>query len=284
MLGHRLARTLEERSDRFETWISVRDRLAACADELQCFAGRTAEGVDARRLDSVVAAFELSRPDAVVNCTGVVKQILGSGSEIDSITINALFPHQLAALCQSTGARLITISTDCVFSGAKGNYLESDRCDAEDLYGRTKILGEVTSSRALTLRTSMIGRQLENSHGLLEWFLSNRGGRIHGYRNAIFSGLTTGALSQVIARLIDEHPEMQGIWHVAAEPICKLDLLCRLKDALGLDIDIEAADGPSIDRSLDAGRFKQATGIEIPEWETMIEDLAVELANSREKI
>ncbi|MCJ7610348.1 SDR family oxidoreductase, partial [Candidatus Bathyarchaeota archaeon] len=214
-----------------------------------------------------------ARPAAVINCVGVVKQLPAAKDALLSIAINALFPHQLAQLCRAAGSRLIHISTDCVFSGCKGNYSESDVADAEDLYGRTKLLGEVTHDGCLTLRTSMIGRELGAPHGLVEWFLSQKGKAIHGYRCAIFSGFTTIALAEIIAQITTDHPDMQGVWHVASEPTSKFDLLSLLKEKYALNIQIEPDDTVATDRSLNADRFARATGFVPPSWADMIEQM-----------
>jgi dTDP-4-dehydrorhamnose reductase len=190
------------------------------------------------------------------------------------MTINALFPHRLADLCGSIGTRLIHVSTDCVFSGATGGYRESDVPDAGDLYGRSKQLGEVIRPGCLTLRTSIIGREITKSVGLLEWFMQRRQGAAQGYRRAVFSGLTTLALARVLLDVVSDHGELAGLYHVASEPICKLDLLQALNEALGLAVDIHPVDEPVIDRSLDASRFAAATGIAVPSWHRMIADLA----------
>jgi dTDP-4-dehydrorhamnose reductase len=169
--------------------------------------------------------------------------------------------------------RLIHISTDCVFSGRKGNYSENDLSDAEDLYGRTKFLGEASYEDCLTLRTSIIGRELETSHGLIEWFLSQEGKTVGGYTRAIFSGFTTNALAEIIARIVDEQREMYGVWHVASDPISKFDLLSLVKQVYGLNIKIEPDEAVVVDRSLNADRFRQATGFVPPTWYDMIEQM-----------
>jgi dTDP-4-dehydrorhamnose reductase len=172
--------------------------------------------------------------------------------------------------------RLIHISTDCVFSGKKGNYSESDTPDATDLYGRTKVLGEVTDESALTIRTSIIGRELSGCSGLVEWFLSQRGRNVKGFRNAIFSGFTTTALSQIVATIVEQHRKMQGLWHVASSPISKFDLLSQIAAASNLNIDVEPDEEFCCDRSLDGRAFAAKTGIVAPDWNQMINSLVRE--------
>ena len=265
MLGHRA--WLECRN-RFETWATVRrlDALPAIFNDPHVISD-----VDAMRIDALARVVESVRPTVVLNCVGVVKQLSSAKDPVVAIATNALLPHQLAAVCRSAGARLIHVSTDCVFSGQKGMYTEDDRPDADDLYGRTKLLGEVTTTGALTIRTSMIGRELRGTSGLVEWLLSHRNGRVDGYRRAIFSGFTTHALVSVIADVIERHPDLTGMYHVAAEPINKYDLLTRLNEGFRAGITIEASERVKIDRSLDATRFRGITRIPAPTWDEMIE-------------
>jgi dTDP-4-dehydrorhamnose reductase len=267
MLGHRVWELLR---GRFDTWVAVR-RRPDCplfgADE------RVVEGLDATgfaRLERLIA--ELT-PAAVVNCIGIVKQLAAAHDPIASITVNALFPHVVARSCAHAGARLIQISTDCVFSGRRGGYAESDVPSPADLYGRSKLLGEVDKPH-LTLRTSIIGRELQGAHGLVEWFLANRGGHVSGFTRARFSGLTTLELARVIGDVIERHPELEGLYHVAAEPISKYDLLMLLNAAFDAGVTIDPNDALALDRSLDGSRFREATGWTAPPWPEMVEALA----------
>jgi dTDP-4-dehydrorhamnose reductase len=230
-------------------------------------------GVDAADLGSVELAVAGVQPDVVVNCIGIVKQSPQAQDPIASISVNALFPHQLARICRESGARLIHLSTDCVFSGRKGRYVEGDVSDAEDLYGRSKSLGEVSEPGGTTLRTSMIGRELQGANGLVEWFLSQKGKTVRGFRRSIFSGFTTTALSKIILDVVIPHPELTGVWHVAAEPISKYELLSTINDVYDLGVAVEADDSVVCDRSLDATRFAAGTGFVAPPWRAMIEEM-----------
>src|SRR4030042_3811300 len=213
MLGHKVWQVFAEQ---FDAYVAVRRRFNYYARYELFDQARTIDCVCVQNLDSIVQAVAVARPHVVVNCIGIVKQATAAQDPLISISVNALFPHRLAHLCQAAGIRLIHISTDCVFSGRRSNYLENDVADAEDLYGRTKLLGELHYYGSLTLRTSMIGRELETSHGLIEWFLGQEEQAIKGYKRAIFNGFTTEALARIIAKIVIEHPEMQGIWHVAS--------------------------------------------------------------------
>ena len=267
MLGHKLWQTFR---DRFDTYATFRQGPAAYERFGIFDPARSVGHVSAEDFDSVVRAFARVRPEAVVNCVGIVKQDAAARDALTSSGGNALFPHRRAHRCRASGARLVPLSTDCVFTGRKGNYSEADAPDAEDLYGRSKLLGEVDYEDCLTVRTSMIGRELAGAHGLVEWFLSQRGRRVRGFRRAVFSGFTTEALSGLIADVLEGHAGLRGVWHVAAEPINKFDLLSLVRETYGLDIEIEPDETFVCDRSLDASRFRGATGLTPPAWPEMI--------------
>lgn len=267
MLGHKLSQVISKQQD---TFVTLRDRGVAAKYPQFFERARIIDKVDAQDTESISRAFDEARPDVVVNGIGVVKQLDSSKDAVMSISINSLLPHRLAELCASRGARLITISTDCVFSGSKGNYKESENPDAEDLYGRSKLLGEVQSLNALTIRTSIIGRQIQGAHALLEWFLSQQGGSIKGYRKAIFTGWPTLELSEIIARIITEHQDLSGVIHVASNPISKFDLLNLIKDKFGLNIEIEPSDQLDCNRSLNGELFRKLTGFKTPEWDELV--------------
>lgn len=213
------------------------------------------------------------RPDVVVNCIGIVKQQAASKDSIACLTVNSLFPHRLARLCQAMEARLVHISTDCVFSGNKGSYTEDDPSDALDLYGRSKFLGEVSGPGCLTLRTSIIGREIGSRQGLVEWFLAQAGGRVSGYTRAIFSGLTTLELARVIGLVLCKYPDLSGLWQVAGRPISKFDLLTILNQVYDTKVRIDPVDTPACDRSLVGDRFTQATGWRPDDWLTLLSNM-----------
>jgi dTDP-4-dehydrorhamnose reductase len=275
MLGHKMFEVLSQRGH--ETTATVRggDPSQAIAGHLAQF-GSVIGSVDAVSTASVVAALDSESPDVVINCIGIVKQKPSASDTIASITVNSLFPHLLAEWCAGSGARLIHFSTDCVFSGSRGDYTADDESDATDLYGRTKYLGEVAGEGLLTLRTSIIGRELSSFRSLLEWFLANNGGTVNGYRRAIYSGLTTLQVAKTVADLLDHHPTLDGLYHLAGPRITKYDLLTKIKDTMGLDITIEPDDEFVIDRSLNDDRFVAATGIRAPSWDDMLAEMAAD--------
>ncbi|MDY6854448.1 MAG: SDR family oxidoreductase [Thermodesulfobacteriota bacterium] len=278
MLGHAVWFNLKESHEAFG---SIRGNLKELSESCSLFNENDKNilyGIDVHNDNDLKRALDIAEPGAIVNCVGVVKQLDASKFPIPSISLNALFPHRLAKMCNERNIRMIHISTDCVFSGKRGGYVESNIPDAHDLYGRTKVLGEVTENDCLTIRTSIVGRQLSGSSGLFEWFLSQNG-EVRGYRKAIFSGLTTYALSDIIRTLIEGHPTVSGLYHVSSEPISKYDLLNKLKNLLKLDTEIISDDRVVIDRSLDSTKFRELTHIYIPSWDEMLEDFAKRVAD-----
>lgn len=231
------------------------------------------ENIDALHFNTLISEIHKIEPDVIVNSIGIVKQLPEAHDPIKSISINSLFPHQLASVCRNSGIRLIHYSTDCVFSGNKGNYSEEDFPDANDLYGRTKLLGELNEKNCLTIRTSIIGRELTSSHGLIEWFLSQNGKSVQGFRKVIFSGLTTNAHAEILEKIIVEYPHISGLYHVSSQSISKLDLLNLVRDIYDLKIEIFPNDYEISDRSLNSQKFKSKTKIFIPGWREMIEEM-----------
>lgn len=271
MLGHRL--WLAARN-RMETRVTARNVPPALSRLGADDSHGWMTGVDAGDFDSVVSAFAGARPDVVVNCVGIIKQRASAKDPVQSISVNALFPHRVARLSMAAGARLIHISTDCVFGGTAGPYNEADPPDAEDLYGRSKLLGEVGGPGCLTLRTSMIGREVTSGHGLVEWFLAQPGPDVPGFTRAVFSGLTTHALAEVVLEIAERHHDLHGLYHVSAEPITKFDLLRLVASQFGLERTIVPVDEPAIDRSLDSSRFRTATGFAPRSWPDMVAEMA----------
>lgn len=226
-------------------------------------------GVELTNQDHLAQLLNEAKPDVIVNCAGLTKHLPMGNDPIAALSINALLPHRLAKLCQLTGARLIHISTDCVFSGKKGNYLEDDQSDATDIYGKTKHLGEVIAPGVLTLRTSTIGHELGTKFGLLEWFLSQD--TCKGYRNAIFSGLPSLEFAKVLRDVVIPDSTLEGLYHVAAQPINKDALLRLIAKVYQKQVEIQTDEQITIDRSLSSEKFSSATGYRAPDWHEMIE-------------
>lgn len=226
-------------------------------------------GVDVENTDSLMRLFALARPNVVINCIGLVKQLAEADDPLAAIPINALLPHRAARLCDVAGARLIHMSTDCVFAGTRGMYGEQDVSDAKDLYGRSKYLGEVDYPHAVTLRTSIIGHELNSVHGLVGWFLAQQG-PVKGYARAIFSGLPTVELAHVMRDFVIPNADLRGLYHVSAEPINKFELLKLVAQAYGKDIAITPDDNLVINRSLDSSRFREVTGYQPAAWPELV--------------
>lgn len=267
MIGSTVLRVLSEKKD-WEIFGTVRDGSVK-----RFFSTSIGEhliaGVDVEHQDSLVKVLDQIRPNVVVNCAGLTKHKPEADAPLVSIPINTLMPHRLAGLCGLVGARLIHVSTDCVFSGEKGGYVEDDFADARDVYGKSKALGEVHYPHAITLRTSTIGHELQSQYGLLDWFLSQEG-RCNGYTRAVFSGLPTVVFAQVMRDVVIPRTNLSGLYHIAAKPIAKFDLLKMIAEVYGKTIDIVPDDTLVIDRSLDAKRFQLATGYVAPDWFELI--------------
>lgn len=271
MLGHQLLKSL---ALRHEVKVTLRQDLEAYASYRLFDNDNAYTGIDVRSLERLTEVLADFRPQAVINAVGIVKQRPTAKESIPSLEINSLLPHRLSVLCRAVRSRLIHLSTDCVFSGRKGNYQEDDPSDAEDLYGKTKYLGEVSDSHCLTLRTSIIGRELVRNKSLLAWFLAQTG-TVKGFTNAIYTGLTTLEMSRIIENMLVNHPEASGIYQVSSTPINKYELLLLFREKFGHQIDILPDETFCCDRSLDSTRFRKEFAYTPPTWETMIEELRV---------
>ena len=272
MLGHALMHELSSRPD-LEVHGTVRSLDGIPASFVDAFADRVTAGIDVRDRAAVVELLEERRPDVVVNAIGVIKQVPTVADTALTAEINGLLPHLLAQACSEIGARLIHLSTDCVFSGRRGSYEESDVPDPIDFYGRSKLLGEVMAEPHLTLRTSIIGPELTGKASLVEWFLAQRGTTVRGFRKAIYSGLPTVEMSSLIGDLIVSHPDLTGLWHVASDPIDKDALLRLVAEAYGWEGEIVADDAFVIDRSMRADRLREEIGYTPPAWPELVADM-----------
>jgi dTDP-4-dehydrorhamnose reductase len=228
------------------------------------------DSVDVNHFDSIIRAVTSTQPDIVINCIGIVKQLPLADDPLTAITVNAQFPHRISLISLAAGARLIHISTDCVFDGKKGMYTENDQSNADDLYGRTKFLGEVAYPHCLTLRTSIIGHELNGAYGLVEWFLTQNQ-KVRGFRKAIYSGFPTIEIARIIRDYVLPKPELSGLYHVSSESISKYDLLRLVAKQYGREIEIESYDDFVQDRSLDSTVFRTVTGYRPPSWDKLIE-------------
>jgi dTDP-4-dehydrorhamnose reductase len=270
MLGHRLWLELRGRG---ETYVTLRQPFADYAGLGLFEEARTIDRFDACDEEAVVRALQRSRPEVVFNVVAVLKQRPEGRDPVLNLKVNALLPHLLARRCAAAGVRLIHISTDGVFSGRRGAYTEADVPDAEDSYGRAKLLGELDGPGTLTLRTCIVGRELATRHGLLEWFLAQRGRRVQGYAHALLNGFTTPALAAILADIAYEHGSLGGVWHLGGEAISKLELLRLANEVYEAGVEIEADAALRCDRTLDASRLRARIGFVPQPWQRMLADL-----------
>jgi dTDP-4-dehydrorhamnose reductase len=270
MLGHKAYQVF---SKDFTTYVSFR-RFSPTLKNVGLFpSDRVLDGVDVFDFKAVAETIRKLNPAVVFNCVGIIKQLKEAHDKKISIYINSLLPHLLHEACESIGAKLIHISTDCVFSGNRGNYSESDQSDATDLYGRSKYLGEVDVSPSLTLRTSIIGHGLYKNDSLVDWFLSKNHSKVKGYTKAIYTGFPTMIFCRELVRVIKKHPKLTGLYNFSAERISKYELLILIRDIYHLDIEIEPYDDFICDRSLDSSNYRKLTGFQCTSWKSMIEEM-----------
>ena len=276
MLGHKMFQTLREEFP--GTICTAREDVKRSPfDKVGFLQGDDViRGVDVADFERLQGVLRELRPDFIVNCVGIVKQREESRMAIPSITINSLLPHKLAGFAAEWGGRVIHPSTDCVFTGRRGQYRETDDTDAQDLYGKSKNLGELCGENALTLRTSMIGRELVDHRSLLDWFLSQEGRVVKGFRRVVYSGVTTNELAHIVTLIIRRHPTLHGLYQVASEPLTKYSLLCLLRDAYHLDVEIVPDDSEVSDRSLIGAKLQKATGYVSPPWPELVRHLAAD--------
>lgn len=227
-------------------------------------------GVDAYDISSLQHAIETVAPDVVINCVGLIKQHGISKQHIDAVKINALLPHELANICDQFNAKFIHFSTDCVFTGEVGLYIEDSLPDARDLYGKSKCLGEVSYGKHLTLRTSIIGHELTSAVSLVDWFLS-QGESTKGFSKAIFSGLPTSYIAKLLVEYILPNPEVAGLLHLSVDPIDKYTLLKLIAEQYQKQITIAESQELVIDRSLNSDKFRQITQFSPPPWNELVE-------------
>lgn len=268
MLGHKLFTLLSE-CDNLKVDATVRS-LEESRWFSQELLAKIYENVDVDNFDTIIRVIADLKPNVVINCIGIIKQMAAAQDPIISVSINALFPHRLALACKAADARMIHISTDCVFDGAQGNYSENDKSNATDLYGRTKFLGEVYYPHCVTLRTSIIGHELKGKHGLIEWFLAQKG-KVRGFTNAIYSGFPTVEVAHIIGEYVIPNTDLKGLYHVSSDPISKYKLLQLVADKYKKQIEIEPYDDVRIDRSLDSTLFRTITGYTPPSWPELVD-------------
>ncbi len=268
MLGHKLLDRLPRRGH--DVTGTVRGALPDAALAARGRGARLVGGIAAEEFGPVRAALDALRPEAVVNCVGIIKQLKAATDAIPSIRVNALLPHLLAEWCAANGARLVHFSTDCVFAGTAGPYAVDAPADAPDLYGRTKHMGEVAGPGCLTIRSSIIGHELKGHVSLVDWFLSRRGQDATGFSRALYTGLPTVVMAELVARALGEWRGLDGVWQATSAAISKFDLLALINAEYGLGVRLARDDGFHCDRRLDGAAFTARTGWRAPEWPDMV--------------
>lgn len=274
MLGHKIYMRLK---DKMDTWAMARGEFARYAKWGVFDQKRFMAGVKADDEKTLLAALDVNKPKFIINCIGVTTRKIGPDDEAQVIRINSVLPHVLNAWGRRNGARVIHFSTDCVFSGKTGPYTEADIPDAEDLYGRSKLLGELYSAPGITLRSSIIGHEISHRTELVEWLISQRGGRIKGFSEVIYSGVTTNYMAYLVDNIIQANVELSGLYQFGSEPISKYELLSKLNSALNLGIAIDKDASKKSDKSLAGNRlYETLKNTEKPSWDRMIAELAAE--------
>lgn len=270
MLGHKLFQVL---SKKYDVWTTIRDSFNDNTDSLYLKKAKVFENIDVQNFETVDKIINSLEPKVIINAVGVIKQKKESKDIVKTLEINSVFPHKVVEIAKKINARFITFSTDCVFDGKRGNYSELDIPNVRDLYGISKNLGEVVSENCLTFRTSIIGREISTTNSLVEWFLSQEGKKVEGFINAIYTGFPTIIISEIISNIIENHQDLQGLYHLSSDPINKFDLLVLMKNRLNLNLEIEPFQDFKIDRSLNSQKFRNETSFKPQSWEKMVDIL-----------
>ncbi len=267
MLGHAMIRILSENKN-FEVYGSIRSKKVKKFFSKN-ISNNLVECKDLTNYNNLLDIFNKVKPNILINCISVSKEVLIKSDPLMMVSIYSLLPHQLAKICGLNNARLIHISTDGIFSGLKGRYVESDKLDVQDLYGVAKFIGEVNNESSITIRTSIIGHELEKKNGLLEWFLAQKKS-CKCFDRAIFSGFPTIVLAQIVRDVIIPRSDLSGIYHVASNPISKCKLLRLIAKIYGKKIKIIPDKKKIMDRSLNSKYFKNNTGYISPDWPSLV--------------
>lgn len=271
MLGRALS---EHLSSCFpDTYVTIRKGRRDYGKSILLESDKVIEHIDVLDLQLLAGVLRVIKPDVVLNCIGITKRREEPQNPVPSIMLNALFPHRLAKLAGQLETRVIHFSTDCVFDGMTGNYADESQTNATDLYGRTKALGEVSGKNTLTLRSSFIGYELGEGTELLEWFLAQKG-IVKGFKNAIYTGLTTLELNRVVERLLREYPHAVGLYNVSSDPISKFNLLKMIGEKMHRSVEVIPEETFHCDRSLDSTKFRREFNYTPPKWEKMVEELS----------
>ena len=272
LIGHKL---LQKLSNDFDVYATLH-RSKESYGLMPLFSGQNIiDEVDVSDFENVSAILHSVNPNVILNCIGITPRKDEINNLYKVIKINSLFPHQLANWAKVNNKRVIHFSTDCVFNGSTGNYTENSLTTAEDVYGRTKALGEINYSHTLTIRSSFIGQELFGKTELLDWFLNQEGKRINGFTNTLYSGVSTNFMTHVVKTIILNAPELSGLYQLAPDkPISKYELLCIAKRAFDVNIEIIPENEYVHTPTLNGSKLKDNIKINVPSWKEMMKDLA----------
>lgn len=274
LIGHKLFQELTSSFEVFGTLHKIKQQYG----DIQLFSGdNVIGGVDVKKFEILTGVFAAINPDVILNCVGITKRKININYPLEVLMVNSVFPHQLANWAKENQKRVIHFSTDCVFDGKIGNYTESSLTTAEDIYGRTKALGEITYNHTLTIRSSFIGQELFDRTELLDWFLSQDGKVIKGFKNTFYSGVSTIFMAKVIKEIILNFPDLFGLYQLApGNPISKFELLSIAKESFNINVDIIADELHVHHPTLDSSKLKTEIDLTVPSWKEMMDELASE--------
>lgn len=274
LIGHKL---LQELSRDFEVYATLHKSKSDYGD-LPLFSNKNIiEKIDVLDFEVLKGTLFAINPDVILNCVGITKRKINLDNLIDVLNVNSVFPHKLANWAKENKKRVIHFSTDCVFDGKIGNYNEASLTTAEDLYGRTKALGEINYSHTLTIRSSFIGQELFDKTELLDWFLSQKGKTINGFKKVLYSGVSTRFMAAVVKDILFNFPNLSGLYQLAPEnPISKYELLSIAKDAFNIAVNINADEKHVHLPTLDGSKLRNAIHLKTPSWKEMMSDLALD--------
>ena len=274
MIGHKIAQALND-----ECELILSSRKSISLDTIGVKRGKILfHDLITDNLDSMLKKIF---PDLIINCAGITTRRGVKDNIQNTRLLNSDIPHKLDSWANLNSKKLIHFSTDCVFSGSRGNYLDNDISDANDTYGKTKAAGEVNSFNTLTIRCSMIGRELYNFTELFEWLVKNKNKNIDGYSKVFYSGITTVRMGKIISKIIKEDINLTGIYNISSIPISKFDLLHKLSNAFGLNVDITENKNINSNKVLNSKKFAEITGIKTPDWDDLISEFVEDCGKNR---
>lgn len=274
MIGHRMFKTLKKQGH--EVFGTLKKDLKEY-DQFNIFKkSEIVTHLDVLDSKYVIESLNQIQPDVVLNCVGITLRKPEITDEAYCTKVNAEFPHLLDRWCTENKKYLIHFSTDCVFSGKDGPYTEDSVKSATDIYGRTKAAGEVSSAYSLTLRGSMIGLELFGKTELLEWALSQKGQTIKGYSQAIYSGITTNLMGDLVSKIIAKPPFLTGLYQVSSDPISKYDLLVLINKVFNLNMTILKEEAHATSKVLISKKIQNQIGFICPGWNEMLDQILIE--------